>query len=202
MEQSAVKRRVDRRSPFGCQAHNGRLRSVDIPRRRTVLVGLVPRFSGHPLMTGGAPTARRIIHVYVLDPRGYESWLPDRPMRLRFGPDRPMRCPMSRHSDREVDRRPEPAGRFRHRPSWRPPLAHALSRSRTSRSAATSAARTPLSRGGLASEPSVQAGRPDRTIAPRRFFHQPSGRLPITFMASTIHRCVIIAPARLPAARK
>ena len=76
----------------------------------------------HPLMTGGAPTARWIIHVCVLDPRGCESSPPDRPMRPRFGPVRPARCRMSPRSGREVDRRPEPAGRSRHRPSWRPPL--------------------------------------------------------------------------------
>ncbi len=63
-------------------------------------VGLVPRLSGHPLMTGGAPTARWIIHVCVLDPRGCESSPPDRPMRPRFGPVRPARCRMSPRSDR------------------------------------------------------------------------------------------------------
>ena len=39
------------------------------------------------------------------------------------------------------------------------------------------------------------------TIARCRFFHQPSGRLPITFIPSTIHRCVMCPATPLPAGR-
>ena len=70
---------------------------------------------------------------------------PGRRLHPSFGPGRPTPCPMSRHEFRATGRRLAPVARFRRRPNWQPPWAHASPRSAMSGWRPTGAAQTPPS---------------------------------------------------------
>ena len=120
--------------------------------------------------------------------RIHESDPPGRRMHPSCGPGRPTPCPMSRHEFRATGRRLARAARFRRRPNWPPPWGHALPRSAMSGWPATGAARTPPSHGHRQLEAHRSSFSTNAIIAAPRSFHQPSGRVPITFMPSTIQR--------------